>query len=59
MADQKQNMLAMLLQKFISPNSTTGKLASQDAYQKHVIDAQTNGQQPMTFEQFQAQQPRS
>lgn len=52
MADQKQNMLATLLQKFVSPNSTAGQLGNDDAYRQHVIEAQTNGQQPMTKDEF-------
>lgn len=52
MADAKQNALAALLQRFVSPTSTVGKLASDDAYRQHVIEAQSNGAAPMTREQF-------
>ena len=53
MADAKQNALAALLQKFISPASTAGQLGSADAYRQYVIQTQESGQQPMSLAQFQ------
>lgn len=51
---EKQSALAMALQKFISPNSVVGKVSSDDAYRQHVLQASENGQQPMSYEQYQA-----
>lgn len=39
-----------------SPNSAVSQAGNMDAYRQHVIEAQTNGQTPMTFEQFQQAQ---
>jgi hypothetical protein len=35
------------------PSSTMGSLQLADPYRKYVIDAQTNGQEPMPFPEFQ------
>lgn len=40
------------LKRTVTPQSTAGVLAARQAYNAHVIDAQTNGQPAMSFEQF-------
>lgn len=53
MADMRQ-MLAAALKS--SPQSTAGTASLMDAYNQYVAQAQESGTQPMTFEQFRAQQ---
>ena len=52
-----QNIQALMarLQSLIhpTPDSTMSQAGNMDSYRQHVIQAQIQGQQPMTFEQFQ------
>jgi hypothetical protein len=49
---QQQNWLQRLVR-----GTPTGQIAGgQDAYMAHVIEAQSNGQQPLTRQQFMQQQ---
>ena len=35
------------------PRSTAGTVQTRNEYDRYVVDAQSNGQQPVPFEQFQ------
>ena len=52
--DMKEALINALRQK-ASPNSTISQAGNMADYQRHVIESQQNGQQPMTFQQFQQQ----
>lgn len=45
--------LAALLRA--DPQSTVGQLSDADAYRRYVIEAQQNGQQPVSFQEYQQQ----
>ena len=58
MANTLREMLANLLRS--NPNSTVGKAQNYAPYQQYVIDAQTNGQEPLPQDQWlQMQQAQS
>ena len=63
-ANTLREMLANLLRS--NPNSTAGKAQNYAPYQQYMIDAQTNGQEPLPQDQWmqmqqmqQMQQPQS
>ena len=57
-ANALREILANLLRS--SPNSTAGKAENYAPYQQYVLDAQTNGQEPLPQDQWlQMQQPQS
>lgn len=60
-ANVLREMLANLLRS--NPNSTVGKVQNYAPYQQYVLDAQTNGQEPLPQDQWlqmqQMQQPQS
>lgn len=58
MEDTKSQKYAAALTRLLSsasPQATVSQLGNADEYRKHVIEAQTNGQAPLTFVEFQKQ----